>query len=92
MLFSDSVSPDDSYGRERSDGYLMRLLSDDVAVRRQAFTEALGRHALVRGPDTVIRAVLVDGQENSIALNVFGRCLDRPRIHPSDFSGCAVTA
>jgi hypothetical protein len=87
MLFSDSVSPDDSYGRERSDGYLMRLLSDDVAVRRQAFTEALGRHALVRGPDTVIRAVLVDGQENSIALNVFGRCLDRPRDSSVRFLG-----
>lgn len=62
-----------THGRERSDGSLMRLLDADPAVRRQAFAEAVGRRLITRGPQTVVRAVLHDGEAAPLDRAAFGR-------------------
>ncbi|UAJ79314.1 helix-turn-helix domain-containing protein [Leifsonia sp. ZF2019] len=62
-----------THSRERSDGSLMRLLDADPVVRRQAFAEAVGRRLIARGPQTVVRAVLHDGEAAPLERAAFGR-------------------
>jgi hypothetical protein len=57
------------------DWAMSRLLSDDLAVRRAAFVEAVTHRWLDRGARTVVRAVLLDDAVGRLQRVAFGRHL-----------------
>ncbi|NQX34140.1 helix-turn-helix domain-containing protein [Herbiconiux sp. VKM Ac-2851] len=66
---------------------LRRLLSADPATRRRAFSDAVTKRFLERGPGTVVRAVMVGSDRSHVERVAFGRHLGALRSPGFAFLG-----